>query len=328
MKKIVFTTFLFSLLFVSCNNKQKCDSNLKQLNSIAEKINYDLISLREDLVILSNFIQYNIPFDNSIDWKSSNKYKYHASGALISNFNENQSAIYLPPSQKLDLSLKKIIINSEELDSVFDNTIRRNSLLSQIYFLNKSSFLRIYPIVDVINYLNSDVNLLNLKPYKTLIDKPFVDDKAYWMSKPFADPFGRGWIVSCTEPLNYRNNFIGILSGDISINKLRTKYLSSNNEIILLINKNCELITCSKEGAKFLNIPQYREFQYYKPVTTDLYLYKKPILLDYKNKYFKNAVKKLIEGETNTDFIIKNKKYSIFISHIAEPDWYLLKIVN
>ncbi|MBI9054824.1 MAG: cache domain-containing protein [Bacteroidales bacterium] len=328
MKNFALTVMLISILCVSCNKKNSCDSNLNQINSIAEKINYDLISLREDIVSLSNHIQYKVPFNNTISWESTKKYKYHNNKFLISDFAENQSAIYLPSNKKLDLSLKKIIVNSEILDSVFDNTIRRNAILSQLYFLNTNSFLRIFPFVDIAKHLNSNINLLNLNPYKTINNKPFVDDKAYWMSKPFADPFGRGWIVSCVEPINYRNKFIGILSGDISIDNLQKKYLSSNTEILLLINKDCELITSTKEGTKFLNIPQYREFQYYKPVETDLYLYKTPILLEYKNKNFKNAVKKLIEGETNTDFIFENKKYSIYISHIEEPNWYLLKITN
>ena len=301
--------------------------NLKHINNIASIINNDLSIITQELVDLTNDIQYKIPFDKDVKWQLGEKYNYHSSQMLSSLYGENQSAVYYPANNEITKSLQKIIINSEQLDTLFIDIIKNNPSISQVYFLYKNSFLRIYPYINVVNYLNSPVNLNNLITYKSVNNKPFIDKKAYWINKPFADPYGRGWIISCAEPVYYRDRFMGIISGDISLKSLKTKYLSSNTDILFLINKKSELICCTKEGARFLDIPQCRDFQYYKPVTEDICLFKNPALSEHKNKNIRDAINKLLEGKTKTVFFINKKKHTIYKSSINETDWYLLKII-
>lgn len=312
----------------SCNNKQDSDLHLKQINNIASKINKDLSTATRELSNITSNIQYKIPFDKNVKWQLGEKYIYHSNKMLVSLKNENQSAVYYPENKEISKSLRKIIINSEQLDTLFIDIIKNNPIISQAYFLTENSFLRIYPYIDIVNYLNTPVNLNSLITYKSVNNKPFIDTKAYWINPPFADPYGRGWVISCAEPVYYRDRFIGIISMDIRLKNLRSKYFSSNTDIILLINKTGELIYCTKEGANFLGIPQCRDFQYYKPITEDIYLYKNPALLEHKNKNFRTAIKTLLEDKTKTDFYINKKKHTIYKSYINETDWYLLKIIN
>ena len=327
MRNFVLIIFVLALFSVSCNRNQESDLNLKHLNNLASKINRELSIVTQELANLTNNLQYKVPFDKDVNWQLGEKYSCHSNKILFSN-NENLSAVYYLANNEINKDLQKIIINSEQLDSFFIDIINTNPIISQVYFLAENSFLRIYPYIDVVNYLNSQVNLTNLITYKSVNNKPFIDNKAYWINKPFADPYGRGWIVSCVEPLYYRDRFLGIISGDISLKSLKNKYLSSNTDILLLINKKGELICCTKEGAEFLDIPQYRDFQYYKPVTEDVCLFKSPTLSEHKNKNFKKAIKKLLEGKTKAVFFSNKKKHTIYKSYLSETDWYLLKIIN
>ena len=327
MKNFVLISVII-LFSISCNNKQDSDLHLKQINNIASKINKDLSTATQELVNITTNLQYKIPFDSDVKWKLGEKHIDHSNKMLFSLKEESKSAVYYPGNKEISKSLQKIIINSEQLDTLFIDILKNNPIISQTYFLTESSFLRIYPYIDVTNYLNAPVNLNGLITYKSVNNKPFIDKKAYWINKPFADPYGRGWIISCAEPVYYRDRFIGIISMDIRLKKLRSKYLSSNTDIIILINKKGELICCTKEGANFLGIPQCRDFQYYKPVTEDIYLYKTPALLEHKNKNLRTAIKTLLEDKTITNFYINKRKHTIYKSYISETDWYLLKITN
>ncbi len=320
--------FIFFSLFISCNNDQELDLNLRHLNHIAENINNDLITIRTNIIDLGNVLCYKIPFENEIDWNPENKYHNHPGEILFSAYNKNQSAVYFPANKEVTDQLKKTIINTEQLDTNFNQIVKSNPSLSQVYFLDTASFLRIFPYINVVNYLKNDVNLTKLISFQTAQNKPFDDNNAYWVNQPFADPFGRGWIISCVEPVYFRDNFIGIVAGDISLHSIKNRYFSSNTEIILIINQEGKIICSTREASKLVNIPQCRDFQYFKRVTEDIYIFKSPSLLDHKNSDLCNAVKELISGEKKEVFYKNNEKYTIYKSVIRETNWLLLKVIN
>ena len=328
MKKSIFIVLVLFCFLYSCKNQQESDLNLKHLDHIAECINTDLSSVKNDIFNLAYSLQYKIPFDKEVLTLPKEKYYFYSEKILFCSYKESQSAVYYPADRAITNQLKKIIVNSESLDTLFISSIKKNPLLSQIYFLDTNSFLRIYPYIDVVNYLKSSVDLKSFIPYQSVKKKPFINDKAYWINQPFADPYGRGWIISCVEPVYYRDQFLGILSGDITLHSLKNKYFSSASELILMIDHEGKIICCTKETAKITNVPHFREFRYYKPVTENIYAFNNPSLIEHKNKNLRNAIKSLLSGETKEIFFIDSKKYTIYKSHIRETDWLLLKIIN
>ncbi|HAF30483.1 MAG TPA: hypothetical protein DCG75_15685 [Bacteroidales bacterium] len=325
---------LFSIILIlisflsSCNNQHEEDINLKHLNYIAESINKDLEMIRNEMSNLASSLQYKIPFDKEIREFSEKKYHYRPGEILFCTYSISQSAVYYPANRTITDELKKTIVNSESLDTLFSNSIAKIPLLSQVYFLDTNSFLRIYPYIDVVNYLKNSVDLRNLIAYQTSYKNPFIQDKAYWANQPFADPYGRGWIISCTEPVYYRDQFMGILSGDITLRSMKNKYFSSGTQFLLLIDREGQIICCTKEAAKMANVPPLREFNYYKPVTENVYIFNTPSLTEHKNKSFSNAIKSLLAGKKKESFYLDSKNYTIYKSQIPETDWLLLKIIN
>ncbi|MFC2152173.1 PDC sensor domain-containing protein [Bacteroidota bacterium] len=328
MKRLVLILVVIFSIFSSCKNLQEEDLNLRHLNHIAESINSDLNSIKNEIINLTRTLQYKIPFDKEISGLPTDKYHYQSDQIFYCTYNSSQSAVYYPSNRNLSASLKRVIVNSEYLDSFFINSVQKKPLLAQIYFLDTNSFLRIYPYIDVSNYLKSSVDPKIFDPYQTAKEKPFIENHAYWIDRPFADPYGRGWIISCVEPIYYRDRFLGILSGDITLYSLKKKYFSSDSETIIMIDQKGKIICCTKEAAKITNIPMLRAFQYYKPVTENIYAFSKPSLLDHKNKQLRKAIKSLISGKDKEIFFIENNMYTIYKSHIRETDWLLLKIIN
>ena len=321
--------FLVLLFFTySCKPAQESDLNLKHLDNIADNINADLKSIKDEIINLTIEVQYKVNFEENTTLKLDDKYHFHKNEILFVSYDENHSAVYYPAENGISDDIKKIIINSEKLDSFFIESIRKNPILSQVYFLDTNSFLRIYPYIDVISYLKNSVDLTKLISFQSVKFKPLISENAYWINQPFADPYGRGWIISCVEPLYFRDRFLGIISGDVPLRTIKTKYFSSNDQMILMTNSEGKIICCTKESTKVTNIPQYRDFQYYKPVVDDVYIFNNCSLLEHKNKNFRNAFKALLDGHVKEEFTIDSKKYTIYKSQIRETNWYLFKIIN
>lgn len=315
------------MVIFSCNNKE-IDANLKHLNHVANKINCDLESISSDLIDLAYKIEHSVPFQDEVSENLFDSYSLSKNNILYTIFSNDNSAVYFPAKEEISKSLKNQIIQTEKLDLFFREIVKSNTLISQVYFLNTYSFLRIYPYIDVTNYLKNSLNLTQLITYNSIKNKPFNSRKAYWINNPFADPYGRGWVISCAEPLYYRDHFKGIISIDLSLKSIKSKYFSSNTESLFLLNGEGKLIAFTKEAGKALNAPAYKEFQYYKPVEEDIFIYNSPSLLNHQNKSIKKAIKNLLDDKTNEDFYVDNKKYKIYKSYIPITDWYIFKIIN
>lgn len=327
-KQLLFIIFLISIISFSCTKQQKIEESKAILKSLGNKINTDLTNLRQDIEELTNNLSYKIPYYSDFDFDFNQKFYSDNHKNLINCNSKANSAIFLSNDVILSDSLKKFIANSEAFDSLFKQVLEKNILISQIYFLKKNSFLRIFPYIDIEKHIAGNFDLLNTITYKLSSDKPFIEHHAYWLDKPFADPFGRGWVLSCSEPVYYRNNYQGIVCGDISINELKLNYLSSNNDIIILVNRNLELIAATKEGEKFLNIPAYREFQYYKPILENINLYSHAFVKEHNSEGFKKALGEMQSGKMQSNFYLNNTKYTLISEQINETGWYILQIVN
>ena len=327
MKKVLLVTLIFFFIF-SCKKDKDSDTNLMHIHNLSSKINEDLKEISHNIIELANKVQISIPFESPASKSFEKTYYYKKYQILYTKFNENYSAVYFPANKAIDQTLKNRIINTERLDQLFYEFTNLNALVEQVYFLDTNSFLRIYPYINVINYLSGSIDLTKLCAYKSVEKAPFNDIKSYWLNKPYADPYGRGWIVSCMQPIYYRDHFKGIISGDISINSLRSKYFSSNNESLFLLDSDGKLIISTKEAGKIINAPVFKEYQYFKPVESDVFMNSSPILIDHQNKSLTKAIENLMKDKTQEEFNINNKKYKIYRAYIPETNWYLFKIIN
>jgi len=208
------------------------------------------------------------------------------------------------------------------------NICIQNSIVTQAYYLDTNSFLRIYPYINVAKQFLPAIRLTDFYAYKSIVNKPFIENNAYWVNQPYADPSGRGWIISCLSPLYYREQFLGIISADIMLKKICEKHIYSESEKLILINMNGEILSCSKKAASFLNIPVKEEYPYYKPLKGDLFLKGNPSLLNNQKKEIRKAVSSLINGESMVELTHESSRIKIFSAKIKETNWLLLKIIN
>ena len=326
MKKTIILFFITTLITLSCcKNKESKDLNYIQLNQIAKNMNADLEHISNDMNDLTLILNHNISFDKPVKWDAS--YLKKNNTHYFIPYQEKSSAIYLPDHVSLNDHIKKMIINSEEMNSLFIKFIHDNVFVQQIYFLDTNSFLRIYPYTDVYQYLTQPIELKSLLPYQKVNQKPFIEDQSYWVETPYADPYGRGWIISCIEPVYYHDEFIGILSADIPVKKFLEKYFKDQTQILILTDNKGNVICTTQPGCKQFNIPAYRDFSYYKPVTQNILMYNSPPLAKHQNKGMREAIHKLLKNSFKENFYVDRKKHTIYKAEIKETNWLLLKII-
>ena len=322
-----FIVFLLSTLLFSCKQDLEKDLNFLHLEEVTKGISDDFNSVTTDVLNVANIIQHKINFQKDVIW-GPNKYQLSSEGVVYFKSDWNSSSVFLPIGVNLNQRLKNLIINSEPIDTLIYNLCRNNAIVSQAYFLDTNSFLRIYPYVDVLKQYLPQIKLTDLVPFRSLKNEPFFDENAYWIKDPYADPSGRGWIISCASPLYYRDQFIGIVSADIMMKTIYEKYLLSDSEMFLIINLKGDVICCTKKASSYFNIPANKEYPYYKPFTKDVFMSGNPSFLNNQSKNVRKAVEKIINGEIKVEFVQHTQKVTIYSSKIKETNWFLLKIIN
>ncbi|OFX82768.1 MAG: hypothetical protein A2W99_06635 [Bacteroidetes bacterium GWF2_33_16] len=328
MKFSVLIFFLIVLILFSCKRNHEKDLNYIHLEQISKRLASDLTNVEKDLLNAAQIIQHKIDFEKGIDWEKQHRYILNQNNVLSAQSDENNCAVFLPSGIEVTQKLKKTIINSEPIDTLLIDICYKNRIVNQVYFLDTNSFLRIFPYINVGKQFLPTIRLTEFNTYKTIASKPFFENKAYWINDPYADPSGRGWIISCVSPLYYHDQFFGIISADIMLKSICEKHLSSESEMFIIINTNGELLSCTKKAASFLKIPLKNDYPYYKPFTEDIFLSGNPSLLNSHKKNIRKAVKSLIQGKNMVELIYESNKTIIYSSKIKETNWLLLKIIN
>ncbi|MGM0503004.1 MAG: cache domain-containing protein [Bacteroidota bacterium] len=327
MKKPIYFFFIITIITLPCcKNKKSEDSNFTHLNQLAKNINTELQNTAKDISDLTLILKYKIPFNKPVTWDST-AYHVKSNRYYFTPDQKKTSSIYLPENVSLNNNLKKMIINSEVMDSLFIKFMHDNDFVQQIYFLDTNSFLRIYPSTDVYNHLDKPFDLTKLLPYQKVYRKPFIEDQSYWIETPYADFYGRGWIISCIEPVYYHDQFIGILAADIPVYNFLKKYFSNKPQILILTDDKGNVICTTQQGSKRLNIPMHQELSYYKPANLNLLQYNSPSLTKHQDKSIRNAVHKILEGSVKEFFHLDGHKHTIYKTEIEETNWLLLKII-
>jgi hypothetical protein len=328
MKPRLLFVFLLFFIFISCKKNHEKNLDYIHLEQISKRLTDDLSRVSTEILNSAQLIQSGINFTKEINWGAQNKYMLNQNGALFLSSEKNTCAVFLPAGVELTPTVKKAIINSEPIDTILMNICNQNSIVTQAYFLDTNSFLRIYPYINVAKQYFPSIRLTDFFAYKSIVNKPFIENNAYWVNQPYADPSGRGWIISCLSPLYYREQFLGIISADIMLKKICEKHLYSESEKFILINMNGEILSCSKKAASFLSIPIKEEYPYFKPLKGDLFLKGNPSLLNNQKKEIRKAISSLINGASMVELTHGSSRIKIFSTKIKETNWLLLKIIN
>ncbi|QCX33347.1 diguanylate cyclase [Caloramator sp. E03] len=242
---IVFSSyFYFNLKKVSTINNL-ISSALSTRNRINQYIKLSCDSINTLSIYGNEYIngkKYNIsPYFKDLKYdKDSNSYN------LDNAFKNGYSKYVGNLTGKGNIPKDPLLLKELNLALSYNKYFRSiyNSLpgIAWIYYTSKNGFINIYPWVSSKEFSYSDI-LLKKEFFTGALPNANKDKASFW-TPVYYDAAGKGNMITISSPIYYNNDFLGVVSIDITINKINDILKSSYNSF--LINKYDQII-----GANF-----------------------------------------------------------------------------
>ncbi|MEI8047568.1 MAG: hypothetical protein WCI92_09335 [Bacteroidota bacterium] len=332
MKKIA-TFLLLVVIFSACNNSKKNELSQAQLalKEKASKIDNDFKKIRIEVHTLATLItKLYERQDEILPHVDKKKYRLESNGVFTKPLDDGGSAIFVSGFYPVTEKIRKAVYFTEPVDTVFKALVAKYPEIVQVYYNDKYSLNRIYPYFDVLSQYEAKMDIPAFNFYYLADEKHNPDRKSLWISEPYVDPAGRGWMVSAIAPVYFGGNLVGVPGIDVTINTITKRYVLDNTSSMTIIIDNSGAIVAAQEGTiNLLSFPPLFDHKYIETIKQDTYrkelynmaLSKEPNIRKIAGEIL-GKKRDLVESE------IKGEKITILAAHIPELNWYLLEILK
>ena len=332
MNKIILLLIL-AYIVCSCqsNKKWDLDKEQKALQGKANSINSDFMRIRMEVDSLAKkIVKLYEKQDEILPGIDTRKYQFASNGVFTKPVDDGGSAIFVSGYYPINETIKKSVYFTEPIDSDFKALVNKYSEIVQVYYNDEFSLNRIYPYFDVLSQYEAKMNIPSFNFYYMADGKNNPGRKSLWLSEPYVDPAGRGWMVSAIAPVYFKNHLVGVPGIDVTINRITKRYILDNQENMTIIIDNVgNIVTAQEMAINILSFPPLFEHKYIETIKQDTYQKETYNLALSKNIQVRNVAdqilkqrKELIETEIN------NEKIIIIATFIPELNWHLLEILK
>ncbi len=330
-QKIFFIASVVLLPFWSCNSKLSLEEKQQSLKEKATNINNDFKKIRLEIDLLAS--QITKLYENQaeilpgIDKK---KYEFASNGVFTKPVDDGGSAIFVSGFYPITETVKNVVYFTEPIDTAFKSLVKKYPEIVQVYYNDEYALNRIYPFFDVLSQYEAMMDIPSFNFYYLADKKHNPEKKSLWISEPYVDPAGRGWMVSAIAPVYFKDNLEGVPGIDVTINLITKRYVQDSiNSMILIIDNSGAIVAAQEETINLLSFPPLFDHKYIETIKQDTYrkelynlaLSKESNVRAMANEVLKNK-KEIVETEIN------GEKMSIIAAHIPELNWYLLEIIK
>jgi hypothetical protein len=332
MKKIT-SLLALALVITSCNNSAKPDVASEQaaLKEKAVNINKDFLKIRLEVDTLAKTIEhlYEIQ-DQILPSINTKKYTFASNGIFTKPVDDGGSAIFVSGFYPITDKVKKIVYFTEPIDSEFKTLVQMYPEIVQVYYNDKYSINRIYPFFDVQSQYEAKMDIPSYNFYYLADSKHDPEKKSLWVSEPYVDPAGRGWMVSAIAPVYYKGELAGVPGIDVTINRITKRYIMDEQENLTMIIDNSGAIVTAQEAAiNLLSFPPLFDHKYVETIKQDTYRKETYNLILSKEANVRGLAIEVIENKKE---VVKTKiageEITVISAFIPELGWHILKILR
>jgi hypothetical protein len=324
---------LLVVIFSGCNNAEKLRLAKEQaaIKEKAANINNDFRKIRLEVDTLAAEIEkLYTKQDEILPGIDPTKYELASNGVFTKPVDDGGSAIFVSGFYPVTENIKKAVYFTEPIDTTFKRLVGKYPEIVQLYYNDKYSLNRIYPYFDVLSQYEAKMDIPAFNFYYLADEKHNPEKKSLWISEPYVDPAGRGWMVSAIAPVYYNDSLEGVPGIDVTINMITKRYVLDNPTSMTLIIDNSGAIVAAQEGTiNLLSFPPLFDHKYIETIKQDTYrkelynlaLSKEAIVRQIATEIL-DQKKELVEAEIN------GEKITVIAAHIPELNWYLLEILR
>jgi len=333
MNKLIIVFFLLFAILFSCNstnNKEKIkNKNFVELNDLALKIDSDFLTIKKEVIKLSEFISYLYENQKKIKCNDNNIYAISKEGVLYKTKDDSKSAVFVSGYISVNEDIINTVCFTEPLDTFFIRAKNEIPAIVQLYYNDKNSYNRIYPFFDVLTQYEPKMNIPSFNFYYLADSIHNPEKKAVWVNEPYVDPAGRGWMVSAIAPVYFKNELVGVPGIDVTINDVTDKYFKSENQDILIVDASGVIVSANEQIINLLNLPTLKNHKYFETIKQDTYKKDDFNLLKNKNINIRNAFENIIFKKSKfEELIIDDINYSLYVSVLTELKWFVIKMTK
>lgn len=248
-------------------------------------------------------------------------------GSEYKSHDDGGSAIFVSSTVPYNDEVKNVICITYNLDSIFRDIIDSlGSLVKQVRYSERHSFMRFYPYADVQAQLSSDMDARSYPFYLDADDQHNKERKNVVVSDPFIDPTGKGRIISSVTPVYYNYIFQGVAELDVTVDAINEKYLRNNQSDIMIVDSCGICIAIDEMHAGIFNMPVKKAVKYAPIANDENYSSDDINLLKSKDKKIRAAFELLIrKGLKTCELDLETDNYRLFSYRIPELNWYIVK---
>ncbi len=332
MKNIITLLFLV-VIFSACNNSNKTKLGQDQiaLKEKATNINNDFIKIRIEVEMLASEItKLYVRQDEILPGIEKKKYQLANNGVFTKPVDDGGSAIFVSGFYPINETIKKAVYFTEPIDPAYKLVVEKYPEIVQVYYNDKYSLNRIYPFFDVLSQYEAKMDIPSFNFYYLADEKHNPEKKSLWISEPYVDPAGRGWMVSAIAPVYYADSLVGVQGIDVTINLITKRYILDNPTSMTLIIDSSGAIVAAQEGTiNLLSFPPLFDHKYIETIKQDTYRKELYNLALSKVANVRSIAADILEKKKEVVLAeISGEKITIIAAHIPELNWFLLEILK
>jgi hypothetical protein len=332
---ISFRTITLSmvLLLMSCSESKQSmiEKAQKSLTEKTEHINNDFKKIRMEVAMLaaeiSKLYENQDQITKSID---KSKYKLASNGVFTKPIDDGGSAIFVSGFYPVDETIKKAVYFTEPIDPIFKSLVKKYPEIVQVYYNDQFSLNRIYPFFDVLSQYEAKMDIPSFNFYYLADQKHNPKKKSLWISEPYVDPAGRGWMVSAIAPVYYKDKLVGVPGIDVTINTITKRYVQDSiNSMTIIIDKSGAIVAAQEATINLLSFPPLFDHKYIETIKQDTYRKELYNLTLSKEMNVRKIATEIIENKKKiVDAEINGEKITVIAEHITELNWFILEILK
>ncbi len=328
-----FALFAILIFAYACKNSNKFDitTETQTLSASAKSINNDFKTIRHEVENLAREVLKLYEKQNEIlPTIDPKKYKINANGVMFKPVDDGGSAVFVSGCYPLNDEIKRIVYFTEPIDAELKRISGKYNEVSQSYYNDKYSYNRIYPYFDVLSQYEAGMNIPDYNFYLLADAAHNPERKSLWVTEPYVDPAGRGWMVSAIAPVYYKNELVGVPGIDVTINQLTKRYILENPEsMTMIIDSHGNIVAAQDMTINLLSFPPLFDHKYIETIKQDTYRKENYNLLLSRDLNVRKIGEEILKKNKNIyQTQINGEDMTIISAKIPELNWYIIEILR
>lgn len=332
MRGLLPAVLLFVLLAVVSCGKRPGYSDVEtapEALQLATQLNSDLRRIREEADKLAAVV--GALYDQKekiLPGIDRTKYEFAGNGAFHKPVNDGGSTLWISGAVPITGEVIEVAYFTEPLDRELIRITREFPEVKQAYYNNRNSLTRIYPWFDAISQYPPKMNIPEYNFYYLADEQHNPSRKGTWVTEPYLDPSGRGWIVSAIAPVYHDGGMAGVTGIDVTIATIVDRYFKDKDVPLVVLARNGVVVAATEKALELLEMPPLKDHKYLETVKQDTFKSDEYNVTKSRARGVREMAIALIEkNEAFTPVELAGRTYMAVSVPIPETGWKVFEFV-